>query len=801
MYRSFYLTFFFIFFLLTTLFNQENYNLSVRSNLPFPGLSLANIWGYADSLGNEYALVGTSAGLSIVDVTNPDKPMLKFTVSGVKSGWREIKTWGSFAYVTSEGSNSGLTIIDLRKLPDTIFSKVYKGDGTIADLLSTNHALHIDNGFCYLYGTNSSGNPTISNGGAVILDLKDPWNPKYSGKYSQEYIHDGYVANDTLWACNILNGRFSVISVKNKSNPILLAQQTTPTGLTHNSWLTDNHSTLLVTEETSNSFLTAWDIRNISNISELDRYQTAPGSNSTVHNTHVINDFAVTSWYTEGVVIVDASRPQNLVEVAKNDFTPLEGEGTNGCWGVYPYLPSGNIVASDMQKGLYVLTPNYIRAGFLEGTVRDSICGNLIENVEVSVIGTDRLDNTGLQGIFRTGVAKTGLYDISFSKSGYPTKTIKQVLLESGKVKELHVKLYNPQNISISGIINQNDNMPIENVQITLSNSKTSYNLISNSDGLFSKCDIVPGKYDFIAGKWGYQARCEKQIDITTSQSVSRKLEKGYYDDFQFNFGWKRTGSASSGLWTTGIPVGTFYSGMSSNPSSDVNGDCNSRALITGNAASSNPGADDVDDGATIITSPPFDLTGFQDPYIYVYRWFFNGGGSNPSSNDANDTLFLRIRQNGKVITLKKISKTSGMSTWLKESFRIKDYIPQPGVVEFIAEATDFFPGHLVEAGLDLFQVRDSNITVGMNQEEIKSFLNIYPNPSSGQTSISYYLENDFTGANLDVFDISGRSVLSFPLDTKQGFIPINSLPEAGLYIITISQKGGQLLKSLWVRN
>ena len=48
---------------------QENYNLQMRGHLAFPGRELANIGGYVDSLGNEYALVGTNTGLSIVNVT------------------------------------------------------------------------------------------------------------------------------------------------------------------------------------------------------------------------------------------------------------------------------------------------------------------------------------------------------------------------------------------------------------------------------------------------------------------------------------------------------------------------------------------------------------------------------------------------------------------------------------------------------------------------------------------------------------------------------------------------------------
>ena len=36
-------------------------------------------------------------------------------------------------------------------------------------------------------------------------------------------------------------------------------------------------------------------------------------------------------------------------------FENTEYDGYNGCWGAYPFLPSGNLLASDIQNGLFVL--------------------------------------------------------------------------------------------------------------------------------------------------------------------------------------------------------------------------------------------------------------------------------------------------------------------------------------------------------------------------------------------------------------------------------------------------------------
>lgn len=84
-----------------------------------------------------------------------------------------------------------------------------------------------------------------------------------------------------------------------------------------------------MTDEINNSFLTAYDITDLGNITELDKIKTNPGSNSIVHNVHVSKDsFAVTSWYTEGFNIVDVSRPHNLIEVGKYDtYSGSLGDG------------------------------------------------------------------------------------------------------------------------------------------------------------------------------------------------------------------------------------------------------------------------------------------------------------------------------------------------------------------------------------------------------------------------------------------------------------------------------------------
>lgn len=775
--------------------SQENYNLTVAGHLTYPGKTLANIGGYVDSLDNEYALVGTSTGLSIVDVTNPSTPIERFDVISVSNFWREVKTWKGFAFVTTEGLNAGLTIVDLRSLPDTIYTRVYKGDGEIFNQLQTIHSLHIDNNYCYIYGSN------IGVGGILILDLTDPWNPEFKGIFDETYVHDGFVANDTVWACHIYDGYFSAIDVSNKTNPIQIIQQETPGNFTHNSWLTDNHSTLLTTDEISGSFLTSYDVRNVNNISELDRYQTAPGSGALVHNTHILNDFAVTSWYTEGVVIVDASRPDNLIPVAKNDFTVFEGgEDYNGCWGVYPFLTSGNLVASDIENGLFVLIPTYKRACYLEGIVRDSSCGAPLDNVIVTIVSQDEATSlTNFQGVFKTGTVNAGIYSITFEKAGYQTTTLTNVNLQNGVLTYFDISLYSDAVVAITGNITNNDGIPVMDAQINISDQTNSYLLNSNVEGDYNKCDLLPSTYQISFGKWGNVTSCTPSINISgANTNINAELPIGYYDDFQFNFGWTSTGTASSGFWEREVPSGTNLNGILSAPGADLEGDCNGNAFVTGNTIGATVGEDDVDDGNVVLTSPIMDLTTAGDPYIHLYRWFFNGGGVGNNPPPANDNLKLQLKKDGVTLTSKTITIVDSMSTWIHETIRVRDYFPNLGLIQLVVKAEDLDPGNILEAGIDQFQVVDSGVvnSVGFNLEQ--QFV-IFPNPSStnGNIQLSPFQNHYY---NLEIYDLSGRLIEQKNIAGKEN-ISFGQTLQKGVYLIQLVGEGKRSSVNKWIKN
>ncbi|MEO8147919.1 MAG: choice-of-anchor B family protein [Bacteroidia bacterium] len=418
-------------------FTSAQTNLSLAAQLTYPGISFAGCWHYVDNSFNEYALVGASDGVRIINITNPTNPVPVASVPGEASIWRELKTYGHYAYVSTEagsgvaGVTNGLQIIDLSGLPGSVNYKYYS-DSLLGSLLMRGHTVTVaDNGFLYVSGTHLANGAV---GGVLIFSLTDPWNPVYVGQYTTSYVHDCIVYNDTMISSELGNG-FSIVDVSNKATPVVLQTQPTPANFNHNTWRSDNGNVLFTTDEVGGAPLGAYDISDIANIKLLDIYYTQNMPNSEVHNVRVINDFLICPSYGSQVTIVDAARPANLIEVGEY---PTSG---NLCWDADPYFPSGKIVACDMNGNIYVLTPNYIRACYLEGIVTDSATGALLNNAAVQVSVVNLSENTNLNGEYKTGTVTAGTYTVTVSLTGYNTKIINNVQLNNGVLTTLNVQL------------------------------------------------------------------------------------------------------------------------------------------------------------------------------------------------------------------------------------------------------------------------------------------------------------------------------------------------------------------------
>lgn len=692
-------------FMMLAVYTQGQHNVSFLGNLTYSE-SLSDVWGYVDTAGNEYALVGVRTGTSIVDISNPSNPTELFFVPGASSTWRDIKTWDNHAYVTNE-SNGGLLIIDLSYLPDSIKTYTWNGEGNVT--FSSAHNIFIDEkGYAYIVGADHAV------GGAIIADVfTDPDSPKLATVYNTRYIHDLFVRGDTMWSAEISNGIYSVVDVSDKSpavipNSKVMATHATPNSFTHNCWLSDDGNYLFTTDERSSAYVAGYDVSDLANIEETDRIQSNPGSGTIPHNTFYHNGFLVTAYYRDGITIHDVNYPDNIIETGNYDTSPLSGSGFNGCWGVYPYLPSGNIIATDIENGLFVLGPDYTPACYLEGTITDTSTGNPINNVTVEIATVASAnETTDLLGGYKTGVADGGLYYVTFSKTGYVTKTITNVALTNGVITQLNAELVPLVPFNLTGqVIDSATGIGVPFAHVHIAAKTQDYTAVADTNGFFTMPNIFADTYDAFAGQWGYVTKGLYQIPISQfTGNFIIEINEGYYDDFIFDFSWTATSTASTGDWVRDIPLGTTFLGSPSNPGADVIPDHRFKAYITGNGPGQ-AGSHDIDDGIVELASPIFDLTSYIDPYVSYYRWFFNAGGQ----GNPNDTLTVTLTNGLDSIVLEQVvDGDPAESEWHRETYRILDYLQLTADMQLIVTCgDDAAAGHIVEAGLDLFRAYDS---------------------------------------------------------------------------------------------
>lgn len=334
------------------------------------GRRYSGCWGWKHPLNNkEYAIVGSSIGTYFIDVSNPSTPSVSAFVSGRQNNtYREIKTYQNYCYVASDdASPNTFQIIDMTQLPATV-TVVYNG----TSYFERGHTIWIDNGNMYI------GAATYSAGGAAfsslnIYSLATPSAPVLMRRLDQDfplvtYVHDMFVRNDTIFASCGNQGLYIFKWISSTLSFVQLGSYTGYpfAGYNHSSYITDDGKKLVFCDESPTALpIKLVDVQNLANIQPLTTFK--PHANTTPHNPYVIgNNLAVVSCYQDGINIYNISNPNNVFLAGYFDTYPQGGFNTGnynsadyrGNWGAYPYLPSGIIIATDMQNGVFILDPS-----------------------------------------------------------------------------------------------------------------------------------------------------------------------------------------------------------------------------------------------------------------------------------------------------------------------------------------------------------------------------------------------------------------------------------------------------------
>ncbi|MCS6916897.1 MAG: T9SS type A sorting domain-containing protein [Chitinophagales bacterium] len=252
------------------------------------------------------------------------------------------------------------------------------------------------------------------------------------------------------------------------------------------------------------------------------------------------------------------------------------------------------------------------------------------------------------------------------------------------------------------------------------------------------------------------------------------------------------TDKATTGKWIINEPEATYQ--IPGNAASlvqtgtdhtTVGINTNVCAVTANNVSPSDPfNAQDVDNGATTLYSPVFDLTAYVNPAISYYRWYTNEASANP----RNDHWKVFITNNGS--TWKVVEwNNHPQRAWRNFAFLVSDYVQPTAQVQlkFVAEdsvilGANLDGGSIVEAAVDdLYIWEEAEMDVGLGEAN-SDVVRIWPNPASQYLNL---FASVATECELELTDLCGTVLWKKSINpgTQQMKIPVSSVA-AGAYLI-----------------
>ncbi|MBX3355119.1 MAG: choice-of-anchor B family protein [Phycisphaeraceae bacterium] len=605
-------------------------------------------WGYVSPSGREYALMGLSHGTGIVEITNPEQAQIVAFLPGPQSLWRNIKTYKNWMYAVSEGGG-GIQVFDLSLIDAglvTTFPSVTTG-GTQAT-----HTMIINEKSGYLYRMGGGSN------GLRIYNLEpNPAQPQFVASWPDRYVHDGYVVTyesgpyagrEVFFACGGFNSGHvdtgvTIIDVTNKSSLQVMSQFYYPNAAySHQLWPSEDLQFAYLNDEIDEQNHGLFSVGRIIDISNLSQPTLAgtytTGLQTVDHNEYVRGDLLFCSNYKSGLRIFDISNRTNPVEVAWFDTYPEnDTAGYAGLWSNYPFFPSGTVIGSDLQRGLFVW----------------------------------RISNETLAISYPNGVPS--LVSPAGQSITVQITPIAGAEIEPGTAKMIVTGAGAPIEVPMSPVGGELWSATVPSLPC---GTKIGLRFTAKVAGGVTVSDpAAPGAYSAL---------------IAVSQSMV------WDDDFESDKGWTygvAGDTATGGVWERGNPIGTTAQPNGGHQPEVSGPNC----AFTGQHPGGGAGANDVDNGITTLISPVFGTGGADDIYFTAFVWYSNDKGANPGV----DVMPVHVSNNGGATWTLITNINNSTTSWVPYSWRLADYVPLTENMRVRFRAQDLGAQALVEAAVD----------------------------------------------------------------------------------------------------
>ncbi|WP_282134636.1 choice-of-anchor B family protein [Seonamhaeicola maritimus] len=339
-------------------------------------------WGWTDPITEkEYALMGLDNGVAFVDISTPNSPIFlgKLATATISSPWRDIKVYNNYAFIVADnvvGEDShGMQVFDLSRLrnvsnpPENFTEDIrFTGFGRAHNIV-----INEQSGYAYIVGGNRNN---IYSGGPVFINIQNPTTPVIEGGFAAGgYSHDAqvvtyngpdsdYTGREILIGSN--ENEVVIADVTEKSNPVVISTITyNNVRYAHQGWFTSDMKYFILGDELDEFRIGINTKTIVFDFSDLDNpifHFNYFGSSAAIdHNGYIKDNLYYFANYRAGIKILDISGIQNksFSEIGFFDTYPEnDAPEFDGAWNVYPYFPSGNIIISDMNNGLFIVKKN-----------------------------------------------------------------------------------------------------------------------------------------------------------------------------------------------------------------------------------------------------------------------------------------------------------------------------------------------------------------------------------------------------------------------------------------------------------
>jgi choice-of-anchor B domain-containing protein len=334
----------------------------------------SDIWGWTDpTTGKEYAVIATTNSTAFVDVTDPLNPIFlgRLDTATTTSFWRDVKVYNNHAFIVADNVGAhGMQVFDLTRLRNvTNPPENFTSDAHYTGFASAhNIVINESSGYAYVVGTTRSG--TYS-GGPLFINIQNPLSPMDEGGFAG-YAHDAqvvtyngpdsdYSGREILIGSN--ENEVVIADVTDKSNPTTISTIAyNNVEYTHQGWFTDDMRYFILGDELDeirnggNTRTIVFDFSDLDNPSFQMEY-TGPTA-AIDHNGYVKGNTFYQASYTAGLRMINISNigSNSMTEIGFFDTHPESNNTSfNGAWSVYPYFASGNIIISDIERGLIIV--------------------------------------------------------------------------------------------------------------------------------------------------------------------------------------------------------------------------------------------------------------------------------------------------------------------------------------------------------------------------------------------------------------------------------------------------------------